>query len=107
MNLKDFAKLESFKDLAKLDKDDLLEVLGLETKKSTGDFLVPGLLVFGAGVAVGCGLGMLLAPRPGSELRGQIGEAFNRGLEQGKQRASQLKDQAKERMSPPQDGQNA
>jgi len=106
MNLKDFAKLESFKDLAKLDKDDLLEALGLQSKKSTGDYLVPGLLVFGAGVAVGCGIGMLLAPRPGAELLGQIGEAFNRGLEQGKQRAQQVRDQAKERLAAQQENPN-
>jgi len=31
-----------------------------------------------AGVALGAGLGMLLAPKPGSELRGQLGDQASR-----------------------------
>lgn len=91
MNIKDLGKLELFKELAKLDKDDLLDAVGLETRKSSADYIVPGLLIFGAGLAVGAGLGMLLAPSAGSELRNQLGEAFNKGLEQGKQQYEQVK----------------
>ena len=36
-----------------------------------GGGFIMGLL---AGVALGAGLGMLLAPKPGTELRGQLGE---------------------------------
>lgn len=102
MNLKDLGRLELFKNLAGMDKDDLLEAMGLESKKTAADYVVPGLLIFGAGVAVGAGIGMLLAPRAGAELRGQLGEALGRGLEQGKQQI----DQMKQKMQQPPQGQS-
>ena len=52
-----------------LDKDDLLGLLGLETRRTMVDYIVPGLVVLSVGVAVGAGIGLLLAPRPGKELR--------------------------------------
>jgi hypothetical protein len=91
MNLKDLASAIDFKQLSKFskfDKDDLLENIGLQTKQ---DNLLPGLLVFGAGIAVGVGIGMLLAPRSGEELRSQLGESFNKGLESGKSQVDQIK----------------
>jgi hypothetical protein len=57
------------KNLTDLDKDDLLDMIGLESRRSTGDRLVPALALFGAGVLVGVGLGLMLAPKPGSALR--------------------------------------
>ena len=55
MNLKQL-KLDALaKQLGNLDKDDVLDVLGLETRRDAGDYLIPGLLVFGAGIAVGAG----------------------------------------------------
>lgn len=55
-----------------LDKDDFLNMLGLETKRNNVDFLVPALTLFGVGVLVGTGIGLLVAPRPGRELREDI-----------------------------------
>lgn len=55
-----------------LGKDDLLNLLGLETKRSNGDFILPALAVFGVGALVGVGVGMLLAPRTGKDLRQDI-----------------------------------
>jgi len=96
MNLKKL-KLDALaKQLGNFDKDDVLDVLGLETRREAGDYLIPGLLVFGAGLAVGCGLGFLLAPRPGSELRGQLGEAIGQGFEKSKQGAQAVRDRISE-----------
>ena len=50
----------------------LLGELGLEKRRTTGDFLVPALGVFVAGAVVGGLLGLLLAPSSGRELRGEI-----------------------------------
>jgi hypothetical protein len=62
-----------WKDLKKrlpdVDREELLDLIGLERSRSTGDKLVPALALFGAGVLVGVGLGLMLAPRPGRELR--------------------------------------
>lgn len=55
-----------------LDKDDFLNMLGLETRRSTVDYLVPALAIFGVGVLVGTGIGLLVAPRPGRELRDDL-----------------------------------
>ena len=57
------------KKLRDLDKDDLLNLIGLQTKRTTADWILPTLGIFGVGVLVGAGIGMLLAPKPGRELR--------------------------------------
>ena len=72
----------NLKDLRNLDKDDLLGVLGLETKTSTGAWLAGALGMFGVGLLVGAGLGLLLAPKPGRELRDDIRERLRRNSEE-------------------------
>ena len=59
-------------------KDEILGALGLETRKATVDYVLPALGVFGAGLVVGAGLGVLFAPKTGSELRANIGRKVNR-----------------------------
>ncbi|RMG19587.1 MAG: YtxH domain-containing protein [Deltaproteobacteria bacterium] len=68
----------SLKDLT---RDDILRSIGLETRKTPADYVLPALGIFGAGLLVGAGLGLLLAPKSGRELRGDI-----------RQRASQLRE---------------
>ncbi|WPB80827.1 YtxH domain-containing protein [Archangium violaceum] len=62
----------SAKDLKRMDRDDLLELVGLETKKGPTDWLLPALGAFSVGMLVGAGLGLLMAPKPGAELRGDL-----------------------------------
>lgn len=45
-----------------------------ESEKGSGGNFVIGLL---AGTVLGAGLGMLFAPKPGSELRSQLGDQAN------------------------------
>ncbi len=59
-------------DLKKMDKDDLLNLLGLETKRGPTDWLLPALGAFSVGMLVGAGLGLLMAPKPGTELRNDL-----------------------------------
>lgn len=63
-----------YNKLKSLDKDDLLDMLGLETRRSNADFMVPALALFGVGVLVGTGIGLLVAPRPGRELRDDLAQ---------------------------------
>lgn len=63
---------KDLKDLKKMDKDDVLELIGLESKKGPADWLLPALGAFSVGMLVGAGLGLLMAPKPGSELRGDL-----------------------------------
>jgi hypothetical protein len=62
----------SARDLKKMDKDDLLNLLGLETKRDTVDWLLPTLGAFSVGLLVGAGLGVLMAPKAGPELRNDL-----------------------------------
>lgn len=62
----------SAKDLKKMDRDDVLELIGLETRKDPTDWLLPTLGAFSVGLLVGAGLGLLMAPKAGAELRGDL-----------------------------------
>jgi gas vesicle protein len=74
----------------------------LEREDGSNSFLM-GLL---AGTVLGAGLGMLFAPKPGSELRGQLGEQANRlrntaaeGYQQATEKVSQGYQQATDKVS--------
>lgn len=64
--------ISDLKDLKKLEKDDLLNLIGLETRKDTTDYLLPALGAFTVGVLLGVGVGLMLAPKPGNELRNDL-----------------------------------
>lgn len=61
----------SLKDLKKLDRDDLLDLVGLQ-RASANDWVAPALTALGVGLLVGVGVGLMLAPKPGSELRNDL-----------------------------------
>jgi hypothetical protein len=61
----------SLRDLKRLDRDDLLELVGLQ-RSSSNDWVAPALTALGVGLLVGAGLGLLLAPKAGSELRNDL-----------------------------------
>src|SRR5687768_5006816 len=58
-----------------------LAAIGLQTRRSPTDYILPALGLFGVGVLVGAGLGLLLAPKQGRELRGDIGRTFNSAVQ--------------------------
>jgi gas vesicle protein len=65
-------------DLKNISKDDILAALGLETRRTTGESLVSGLLMLGVGLAVGVGIGMLIAPKSGNELREDLSNQYRK-----------------------------
>lgn len=71
----------NLKDLRNLDKDEILGMLGLETKTSTGAWLAGSLGTFGVGLLVGAGIALMLAPKPGRELREDIRDRLRRAPE--------------------------
>lgn len=71
----------NLKDLKGMDKDEILGLLGLETKQSTSRWLAGTLSTFGIGMLVGAGVALMLAPKPGRELRGDIRERLRRAPE--------------------------
>jgi hypothetical protein len=61
--------------------EDIIRALGLYQRRHAGSELAPSLALFGAGLLVGAGLALLLAPTTGRELREEITD-----------RASELRD---------------
>ncbi len=55
--------------LKNLDGDDVLGWVGLQGRRTALDALLPSLGIFGVGLLVGAGVGLLLAPKSGQELR--------------------------------------
>jgi len=73
--------METLKELRNLDKDDILAALGLQSKRNAMQMVLPIAGIFGAGVLVGVGVGMLVAPRSGRELRDTLGQQLNTARE--------------------------
>ena len=69
----------TLKELRHLDKDDILDMLGLESKQSTGAWIAGTLGTFGVGLLVGAGIALMLAPKPGRELREDLRDKLRRG----------------------------
>jgi len=65
-------------DITNMDKDDVLAMLGLETSRSNSSRLLSTLGTFGIGLLVGAGVGLLLAPKAGSDLRQDLRTKFRR-----------------------------
>jgi hypothetical protein len=61
-----------WKDLRNLDAEDLLKIIGLQRRRDFGDWMLPAIGFFGAGLLIGTGLGLLVAPKPGRELREDV-----------------------------------
>lgn len=73
----------------------LLDMIGLERRHSTGERVAEVLALFGAGMLVGVGLGVLFAPRTGKELRGELKERFEEGAPKAKEVIQSAVDQAR------------
>jgi hypothetical protein len=58
-----------------MDRDAILDRLGLEERTPAGDFFT-GLGLFSIGVLVGAGLGLMFAPKRGEEMRAALNDAW-------------------------------
>ena len=57
-----------------------LAAIGLQPRRSAADYILPALGLFSVGVLVGAGLGLLLAPKRGQELRGDLRHGFSNAV---------------------------
>jgi hypothetical protein len=73
-------------DWNRLSREQMIGALGLDRQHTTGDMIVPALAIFGAGLLVGAGLGLLLAPKSGQELRADLAT----GVDDLKHRGTEL-----------------
>jgi gas vesicle protein len=60
------------RDLTDFDRDDVLGALGLQSKSSTTSWVLGTLGLFGLGMVIGAGVALMLAPKPGAELRREL-----------------------------------
>lgn len=81
------------KSLPDLDRDDLLDALGLESRRSSPQRVGSALALFGAGLVVGVGVGLLLAPKSGSALRDDLSRRLG-GEGEGEPRPSPAAERA-------------
>ena len=63
---------DRFDTMSETGKVRVLDALGLEPKPQTTDFILPALGIFGAGLIVGAVVGLMVAPKAGTEIRQDI-----------------------------------
>lgn len=66
--------------LGELKIDDATKALQALSRSGRGALLVPGLGTLGVGIAIGAGIGMLIAPRPGAETRAALRDSVRSKL---------------------------
>jgi hypothetical protein len=64
-------------DIRNLSKDDVLGALGLQARPSLLGSVAGTLGLLGLGLIVGAGAALMIAPRPGKQLRRELGERLN------------------------------
>ena len=64
--------------LKDLTADDFLEKIGLQRLQPGGQWIVPAVTMLGVGILIGAGLGFMLAPKSGRELRGDLRARLHR-----------------------------
>lgn len=68
-------------DLRNLDRDDVLSWLGLQKRTSTGAYVAGCLGLFASGLLLGAGAALLVAPKPGRELRSDLRSKLKRAAD--------------------------
>jgi hypothetical protein len=77
-----------FKNMS-ISKDDILEALGLETHSSV-DWMGPAIIGFGVGALVGAAVALLVAPKPGMELREDLMERGRKYVNKAKEQVGNM-----------------
>lgn len=89
--------MDPLKELRNLDKEEILAKLGLQSRRSAVEYALPVVGIFTAGILIGAGIGLLIAPKPGRKLRQELGrhvdEVRERITEAGERTISKAADQ--------------
>jgi hypothetical protein len=78
--VKDIRKqgLKALKYLQDIDKDDVLEAIGLEERSSAWASALGTIGIFALGCLVGAGIGLAFAPKSGEDFRSELGDRMRR-----------------------------
>ena len=84
MKVKDIQKqgFKALKYLQDIEKDDVLEALGLEERSSAWGTALGTVGIFALGCLVGAGIGLAFAPKTGEEFRNELGEKMRKKADQ-------------------------
>jgi hypothetical protein len=87
--------LKALKYLQDMDKDDVLEAIGLEERSSGWSTALGTMGIFALGCLVGAGIGLAFAPKSGEEFRNELGDRMRRkademGINQDAMNRSQM-----------------
>lgn len=74
--------LKALKYLQDIEKDDVLEAVGLEERSSPWATAFGTIGIFALGCLVGAGIGLAFAPKSGEEFRNEIGEKMKKKAEE-------------------------
>jgi hypothetical protein len=80
----------TWQDLKSMDRDDYLGLLGLQSKRTWSSHVLGTLGSFGIGLLVGAGVALLLAPKAGRDLRGELRSKIQRGKSAAEAARSQV-----------------
>lgn len=64
-------------EIRNLSKEDLLAIMGLQTRASTFSAVVGSVGLVGLGIIIGAGAALMLTPKTGRELREELGAKVN------------------------------
>jgi hypothetical protein len=84
MNVKK-SGLKALKYLQDIDRDDVLDFVGLQERRSVWTTTFGSIGIFALGCLVGAGIGLAFAPKAGNELRTDIGEKVRKKAQEMQQ----------------------
>ena len=70
--------LKALKYLQDIDKDDVLEAIGLEERSSGWSTAMSTIGIFALGCLVGAGIGLAFAPKSGEDFRNELGDRMRK-----------------------------
>lgn len=70
--LSEIPSISTLMEISQMSQDDILNKLGLETKRTPMQTYSPPLSSFGVGLLLGVGLGVLFAPKSGKATRDEL-----------------------------------
>ena len=74
--------LKALKYLQDIDRDDVLEAIGLQERRSAWAATFGSIGIFALGCLVGAGIGLAFAPKSGEEFRSELGDRMRRKADQ-------------------------
>jgi len=77
MNVKK-SGLKALKYLQDIDRDDVLDLIGLQERRSAWTTTFGSIGIFALGCLVGAGIGLAFAPKSGEEFRTELGERMRK-----------------------------